>query len=125
MHPPATDSKPAPDYIALDNSEGRYELRENTFDVLDNGDEFGDNVFDEPWAKVLSIVYEDTVPPLCQEQIDLVDLILNGRNVFYTGSAGCGKSTVLSSLFLVYCQPALTNPPIILHQLLDHNHCSK
>jgi ATP-dependent DNA helicase PIF1 len=32
---------------------------------------------------------------LCQEQRDLVDLILKGANVFYTGSAGCGKSTVL------------------------------
>ena len=34
-------------------------------------------------------------PELCPEQRDLVDLILSGRNVFYTGSAGCGKSTVL------------------------------
>jgi hypothetical protein len=30
-------------------------------------------------------------PPLCKEQADLVDLILSRRNVFYTGSAGCGK----------------------------------
>lgn len=36
-------------------------------------------------------------PPLCPEQAELVDLILNGRNVFYTGSAGCGKSTVLKA----------------------------
>lgn len=34
-------------------------------------------------------------PPLCAEQAALVDLILQGHNVFYTGSAGCGKSTVL------------------------------
>lgn len=34
-------------------------------------------------------------PPLCPEQAELVDLILKGHNVFYTGSAGCGKSTVL------------------------------
>lgn len=34
-------------------------------------------------------------PPLCPEQAALVDLILQGHNVFYTGSAGCGKSTVL------------------------------
>ncbi len=36
-----------------------------------------------------------TEPELCDEQLELVDLILEGRNVFYTGSAGCGKSTVL------------------------------
>ena len=34
-------------------------------------------------------------PPLCPEQSALVDLIVAGHNVFYTGSAGCGKSTVL------------------------------
>jgi len=38
-----------------------------------------------------------TEPVLCKEQADLVDLILSGRNVFYTGSAGCGKSTVLKA----------------------------
>ena len=36
-----------------------------------------------------------TEPQLCDEQIELVDLVMKGRNVFYTGSAGCGKSTVL------------------------------
>jgi len=36
-------------------------------------------------------------PILCQEQADLVELILSRRNVFYTGSAGCGKSTVLKA----------------------------
>jgi ATP-dependent DNA helicase PIF1 len=44
--------------------------------------------------KAISIkVPED--PDLCPEQQDLVNIILSGRNVFYTGSAGCGKSTVL------------------------------
>ncbi|KAF2656710.1 hypothetical protein K491DRAFT_367611 [Lophiostoma macrostomum CBS 122681] len=38
---------------------------------------------------------DPTEPPLCQEQEHLVNLIMSGRNVFYTGSAGCGKSTVL------------------------------
>ena len=36
-------------------------------------------------------------PSLCPEQAELVDIILSGRNVFYTGSAGCGKSTVLKA----------------------------
>jgi ATP-dependent DNA helicase PIF1 len=39
----------------------------------------------------------DTGPPLVPEQQNVVDLILSGRNVFYTGSAGCGKSTVLKA----------------------------
>ncbi|KAF2000687.1 hypothetical protein P154DRAFT_192937 [Amniculicola lignicola CBS 123094] len=38
-----------------------------------------------------------TEPILCKEQADLVELILSGANVFYTGSAGCGKSTVLKA----------------------------
>ena len=36
-------------------------------------------------------------PVLCQEQQEVVDLIVAGHNVFYTGSAGCGKSTVLKA----------------------------
>ncbi|KAL6362226.1 hypothetical protein LRP88_04303 [Fusarium phalaenopsidis] len=40
----------------------------------------------------------DTEPTLCKEQQDVVDLILRGRNVFYTGSAGCGKSTILKAV---------------------------
>ncbi|GAW21033.1 hypothetical protein ANO14919_105460 [Xylariales sp. No.14919] len=36
-------------------------------------------------------------PLLCPEQAELVDIIMSGRNVFYTGSAGCGKSTVLKA----------------------------
>lgn len=39
----------------------------------------------------------DTGPPLVLEQQRVVDLILAGRNVFYTGSAGSGKSTILKS----------------------------
>lgn len=34
---------------------------------------------------------------LCQEQVDLVDLVMKGHNVFFTGQAGCGKSTVLKA----------------------------
>lgn len=38
-----------------------------------------------------------TEPELCEEQARLVNLIVSGKNVFYTGSAGCGKSTVLKA----------------------------
>ncbi|KHN97427.1 ATP-dependent DNA helicase PIF1 [Metarhizium album ARSEF 1941] len=41
--------------------------------------------------------FHDAEPKLCQEQQDLVDVIASGRNVFFTGSAGCGKSTVLKA----------------------------
>jgi ATP-dependent DNA helicase PIF1 len=37
-------------------------------------------------------------PPLSPEQAEVVELAASGRNVFYTGSAGCGKSTVLRAI---------------------------
>ncbi|EFW98921.1 ATP-dependent DNA helicase pif1 [Grosmannia clavigera kw1407] len=37
-------------------------------------------------------------PILTREQQHVVDLVAAGRNVFYTGPAGCGKSTVLCAL---------------------------
>lgn len=40
----------------------------------------------------------NTLPKLCEEQQNVVDLILGGRNVFFTGLAGCGKSTVLEAV---------------------------
>jgi ATP-dependent DNA helicase PIF1 len=39
-----------------------------------------------------------TEPVLCPEQQELVELAASGRNIFYTGSAGCGKSTVLHAI---------------------------
>jgi ATP-dependent DNA helicase PIF1 len=39
-----------------------------------------------------------TEPALCPEQQEVVDLAARGRNIFYTGSAGCGKSTVLHAI---------------------------
>jgi ATP-dependent DNA helicase PIF1 len=39
----------------------------------------------------------DPDPVLKPEQQKVVDMILEGHNVFYTGSAGCGKSTILKA----------------------------
>lgn len=39
-----------------------------------------------------------TRPVLCPEQLEVVELAASGRNIFYTGSAGCGKSTVLHAI---------------------------
>lgn len=39
-----------------------------------------------------------TGPRLCEEQLQLVKLVLSGSNVFYTGGAGTGKSTVLRAI---------------------------
>ena len=58
-------------------------------------DEFGDASLDES-LEIYAMIQNNSERPLCQEQVDLVELILSGKNVFYTGSAGCGKSTVLN-----------------------------
>lgn len=48
-------------------------------------------------TKIQAIPLPVIEPVLCREQQELVDLIMLRRNVFYTGSAGCGKSTVLKN----------------------------
>ncbi|KAF5559359.1 atp-dependent dna helicase pif1 [Fusarium napiforme] len=40
---------------------------------------------------------DSTAATAYAQQQDLLDLIMSGRNVFFTGSAGCGKSTVLKA----------------------------
>ena len=37
-------------------------------------------------------------PTLSAEQQNVVDRVMGGMNVFYTGSAGCGKSTILKAI---------------------------
>ena len=69
---------PALDYIALEASS-----------------DYGDFPDDVAVLDSSSINGPRTEPRLCDEQLALVELVMNGKNVFYTGSAGCGKSTVL------------------------------
>ncbi|KZL86047.1 atp-dependent dna helicase pif1 [Colletotrichum incanum] len=38
-------------------------------------------------------------PLLCQEQQDAMDLAIQGRNLFITGSGGCGKSFLVKALY--------------------------
>lgn len=42
--------------------------------------------------------YQHDGPELSPEQAKVVELAAQGRNIFYTGSAGCGKSTVLRAM---------------------------
>ena len=59
-------------------------------------DEYGDFSDDVSGLDRISATGPRIGPSLCDEQLALVELIMDGKNVFYTGSAGCGKSTVLN-----------------------------
>ena len=72
---------PAADYIPLPAS--------------DSEDEFDCKSLDLTLSRSISHINPTLGPALCKEQADLVEAIMSGKNVFYTGSAGCGKSTVL------------------------------
>lgn len=76
---------PALDYIALDTSS-----------------DFGDFHEDLSVPDRISVTGPRTEPHLCDEQLALVDLVMSGKNVFYTGSAGCGKSTVLKHFVTLF-----------------------
>lgn len=81
--------------------------KENSVQVIDLeadniplGDSGGENEFDDKELEStlslsLSNMNPISEPPLCQEQVNIVETIISGRNVFYTGAAGCGKSFVL------------------------------
>ena len=81
-HPTATSEhfSLALDYIALGTS----------------FDDYGDFPDDSIGLDHISDAGPRMRPSLCDEQLALVELIMDGKNVFYTGSAGCGKSTVLN-----------------------------
>ena len=72
------DFSPALDYIPFDASS-----------------DYGDFLDDPAVLDHISAGGPRTEQTLCAEQLALVELIMNNHNVFYTGSAGCGKSTVL------------------------------
>lgn len=62
---------------------------------LGTSSDYGDFIDDPAVLDRISTNGPRTEPRLCDEQLALVGLILSGQNVFYTGSAGSGKSTVL------------------------------
>lgn len=83
----------APNYIALVDSDlDSSDSQDWPADRLPN--RLSDRLPDRPPPPPLPA----TEPELCDEQAGLVNLILSGANVFYPGSAGCGKSTVLKAL---------------------------
>jgi viroplasmin and RNaseH domain-containing protein len=86
----------------------RPSLNEQDFVPLDDGQsDFSDAYSDETSEDGISgprrksnrnnRVLEE-LPPLCAEQQDVVDLVVQRKNIFTTGSAGCGKS-VRNNLF--------------------------
>lgn len=52
---------------------------------------------DESCSQELELL-DQAAPRLCPEQQMVVQLAVEGKNIFYTGSAGCGKSTVLHAI---------------------------
>lgn len=63
----------------------------------DSREWYDGSTLDECLSRAFKDVTSKCDPPLCQEQMDLIQVIMSRRNVFYTGSAGCGKSTVLKA----------------------------
>ncbi|OTA00520.1 aaa ATPase [Trichoderma parareesei] len=89
------DDDKAEDLILIDDSD-----EEEKEEIPDSQE--STSTLDQPISSISN--YEparaapsSTAPPLCKEQRDLLHLIATGRNVFFTGSAGCGKSTVLKA----------------------------
>lgn len=85
---------------------------QNTMAITPSATQFKPSHSVEQRQKHTDPTIDDVVPivepPLCKEQADLVNLILTGRNVFYTGSAGCGKSTVLKAFVKRFKERHLT-----------------
>ena len=62
------------------------------------GSDYGDfSLDDEDLSNMTLLSYESPGPKLSAQQAEVVQIIMNGRNVFYTGAAGCGKSAVLNN----------------------------
>ncbi|KAF5582229.1 atp-dependent dna helicase pif1 [Fusarium pseudocircinatum] len=70
--------------------------RESSFLSVSSGDGNDNDALHHPSAPPGARPVINNEPTLSAEQRQLVDAIVHGqRNVFFTGSAGCGKSTVL------------------------------
>lgn len=101
-NPPEPSNKEPTPSLALDQSSWDVEVKPGAEAQLHDGPK---QCKEQKDVVDLTLVDDDVKlemepydePKLSKEQRDLVDLIASGRNVFYTGSAGCGKSTVLKA----------------------------
>ncbi|KAF5022701.1 hypothetical protein F66182_5249 [Fusarium sp. NRRL 66182] len=87
----------APDVASIPSDDDEEDDDDDDEEHKEYKDQITDQECKEPPAPPSDEVVTATEPILCREQQDLVDLIMTGSNVFFTGSAGCGKSTVLKA----------------------------
>ena len=100
--PPGQDEKPTGLQIVLENPGGS---RTERLDASRSGDELGLTPRDDgaeghrhtPEARTRRLA-TPADPELSGEQLRVADLVAWGNNVFYTGGAGTGKSTVLRAI---------------------------
>lgn len=53
---------------------------------------------DGQWSRSAAAQIEDDAPPLSTQQQQVLDRILNGENIFFTGAAGTGKSHLFRAI---------------------------
>uniref|UniRef100_A0A1A9WKT2 ATP-dependent DNA helicase PIF1 n=1 Tax=Glossina brevipalpis TaxID=37001 RepID=A0A1A9WKT2_9MUSC len=87
--------------LVMKNSPLSSDSRKRKYDEIKNGDGSTKKASDVPAAKKLyqntstnDLVAEDSIK-LCAEQMEVMRACTSGKNVFFTGSAGTGKSFLL------------------------------
>jgi ATP-dependent DNA helicase PIF1 len=85
---------PSPHQEDLDH---KFAIEERMRSLLASQTTDAPMISSSPAESIADLIPVDPEPILKPEQQKVVDLILQGHNVFYTGSAGCGKSTILKA----------------------------